>query len=163
RQIVDRRTILHARVFETDGAGDAVAKLSGVLDAVDAGVGVLPAHQERRDVGREALPGRGVSRGGTAEGEAGKLDEDVFNRNIAAADAVQEGAVEPVRNCRDRTEYCIVGRGEVVELEVALTIGTHHAIFGRGAGIDLQRHARARDEVVEVPVALAGVTAPRRS
>src|SRR5262249_60504487 len=98
---------------------------------------------------------------GLAEWEAGELDEHVSNRHIAAADAVKRGPAETGRNGRS-AETVVVGSAEVVELEVALAIGADHAIFGRGAGIDLQRHARARNEVVEVPVALAGIAAPGR-
>src|SRR6185312_10025368 len=53
-QIVDGGTIPHGRVIETDRGRYAVAELGGVLDVVDAGVGVVAAEQVRVDVAREA-------------------------------------------------------------------------------------------------------------
>src|SRR5262245_5913081 len=38
REIVDRSSVLRARIFEADSSGHAVAELGGVLDVVDAGI-----------------------------------------------------------------------------------------------------------------------------
>ena len=88
-QIVDGGAIPHGRVVETDRGRHAVAELGGVLDVVDAGVGVVAAEQARIDVAREAVPRRRVGRRRLTEGEAGELDEEIFNRDVAAAGGVQ--------------------------------------------------------------------------
>ena len=41
----------------------------------------------------------------------------------------------------------------VAELEVSLTEGADDAVFGRGTGIDRQRHTRTGGEVVAIAVA----------
>ena len=51
---------------------------------------------------------------------------------------------------------------EVVELEVALTEGADHAVFGGGTGIDRQRHTGAGDEIVAKAVLLAEIAVPCR-
>ena len=88
-QIVDGGAIPHGRIVETDRGRYAVAELGGVLDVVDAGVGIVAAEQARGDVARETLPRRRVGRGGLTEGEAGELDEEIFDRDVAAARDVQ--------------------------------------------------------------------------
>src|SRR5207244_6957815 len=89
-QIVDSRAIPDGRVIETDRSRYAVAELEGVLDVVDAGVGIIAAEQARVDVARETVPGRRISRRRLTEGEAGELDEDIFDRDIAVARAVKQ-------------------------------------------------------------------------
>ena len=84
-QVVDGGAVPHGRIIETDRGRYAVAELGGVLNVVDAGVGILAAEQVRGDVARETLPRRGVGRGGFAEGEAGELEKDVLDCDIAAA------------------------------------------------------------------------------
>ena len=84
-QIVDSGAIPDGRIVETDRGRYAVAELGGVLDVVDAGVGVVAAEQARADVARKAVPGGRVSRRGLTEGEAGELDEEVLDGDIAAA------------------------------------------------------------------------------
>ena len=99
-QIVDGGAIPDGRVVETDRGRHAVAELGGVLDVVDAGVGVVAAEQARVDVAREAVPGRRVGRRRLTEGEAGELDEEIFNRDVATA-----GDGQRVRRCaRERIE-----------------------------------------------------------
>jgi len=55
-----------------------------------------------------------------------------------------------------------VAVSEVLELEVTLAEGADDAVFGRGAGIDRQRHARTGKEIVEIAVSLAEITVPGR-
>ena len=50
----------------------------------------------------------------------------------------------------------------VRELEVSLTEGADHAVFGGGAGINRQRHTRTGSEVVAIAVALTEIAVPRR-
>ena len=90
RQVVNRGAVEHGRIIEADAAGHAVAKLGGVLDVVHAGDGVFAAEQERAVVARITIPGRRVGRRRLTEGEAGELQEHVFDRDIAAADGIKQ-------------------------------------------------------------------------
>src|ERR1700687_2218465 len=86
RQVEERGTFERDRIFQTNGAGHAVTKLSGVLDVVYAGDGGVAAEQERGVVARITMPRRRIGRGRFAEGEAGELDEHELDRDIAFAD-----------------------------------------------------------------------------
>src|SRR6202008_3491124 len=90
REVEHGGAVEHGRIIETDGGRHAVAELSGVLDVVYAGDGVMTAEQERRVVARIAMPGRRIGRGRLTEGEAGELNERKFNRDIAAAGGVKQ-------------------------------------------------------------------------
>src|SRR6202008_365665 len=95
-----------------------------------------------------------------AEGEAGKLDEDVLDRDIAAADAIEQVATEAANGRRRRADRRRVGVAEVIELEVALGEGSDDAVFAGGTGIDRECHTGTALEVIRKPVALAGVAVP---
>src|SRR5207237_70149 len=152
-------TVKHGRIIEADSARHAVAELRGVLDVVNTGDVVGTAHQERVVVARIAVPGRRVGRSRLTEGEPSELDEDHFNRDVAAT-----SGIEGVRRAsRERGERARIARSEVVELEVGLTEGTDNAIFGGGTGINRQRHTRTGREVIAVAIALAQITRPGRS
>src|SRR6266404_5057578 len=87
--VPESRAVPHRRIVEADAGGHAVAELGGVLDVVYAGIGVVAAEQARVDVAWKAVPGRRVGRRGLTEGEAGKLDEEIFDRDIATARGVE--------------------------------------------------------------------------
>src|SRR5262249_11033693 len=106
---------------------------------------------------------RRIGRGRLTEGEAGELDEDVLNRDIAAARAAEGGVVEAAEDTRSGRDNRRVRRSEVLELEVALSEGADDAIFGGGAGINRQRHTRTAIELVLEAVALARIAAVGRS
>src|SRR6202048_556525 len=160
RQVVDRGAVEHGRIIETDGAGHAVAELGGVLDVVYAGDGVMTADQVRRVVARIAIPWRRIGRGGLTEGEPGELNERIFNRDIAAADGVEQLTVighvggEAVRVER--------AAAEGAELEVALQERANDAIFRRGTRIDGQRHTRTGSKGIAIAITNAQIAAPRR-
>ena len=162
-QIVDRSAIPDRRIIEANRARYAVAELRSVLDVIEAGVGVIAAQQVRADVARKTVPRSRVGRRGLTEGEAGKLDEGIFNRDVTTTRGVKERSVDAAA----REGSCgglarVVARAVVVELEVALTEGTDNAVFRCGAGINSQRQTGAGDEVVAIPVILAEVAAPGR-
>ena len=159
-QVVDGGAIPDGRIVETDRGRYAVAELGGVLDVVDAGVGVVAAEQARIDVAREAVPGRRVGRRRLTEGEAGELDEEIFDRDIAAASGGQQRAVDGRAGVERRRRGWSMPK--LLELEVALAEGADHAVFGRGTGIDRQRHTGAGDEVIAIAVLLAEIAAPGR-
>src|SRR5206468_1123612 len=139
-EIVDGRAIPDGRVIETDRSRYAVAELEGVLDVVDAGVGILTAEQGRVDVARETVPGRRISRRRLTEGEAGELDEEIFDRDIAVARGVKQlRVVAEVGREGVGVERAAAQRGE---LKITLAEGANHTVLGRGAGIDRQRHTR---------------------
>src|SRR6185369_14414832 len=124
-QIVDSGAIPYLRIVETDRGRYAVAELGGVLDVVDAGVGVVAAEQARVDVARETVPGRRISRRRLTEGEAGELDEEIFDRDIAAACGVQQVRIDA--GCRENRR--IDGAAtEIVELEITLAEGADHSV-----------------------------------
>jgi len=161
-QIVDGGAIPHGRVVETDRGRHAVAELGGVLDVVDAGVGIVAAEQARSDIAREAVPRCRVGRGGLTKGEAGELDEEVFDRHIAATSGGQKSTVEGRTGLLRRRRVAGVARSEILELEVTLAEGADHAVFGRGTGIDRQRHTRTGEEVIVIAVPLAEIAVPCR-
>src|SRR3954453_22153535 len=72
-EIVKRCALPNGRVVQPDGRGYAVAELGGVLNVVDAGIGVLAPEQKRREIPGKALPRRGIARSRLAEGEPGEL------------------------------------------------------------------------------------------
>ena len=119
---------------------------------------LLPPSRLALDVAREAVPRRRVGRRRLTEGEAGELDEEIFNRDVAAARDVQRVR----QSARERRERGRIGAAEIVELEVALAEGANHAVLGRGAGIHRQRQTGAGNEVIAVAVLLAEVTVPGR-
>ena len=160
-QIVDGSAIPDGRIVQTDRGRHAVAELGGVLDVVEAGVGIVAAEQARVDVARETVPGGRISRRGLTEGEAGELDEKIFDRDITAASAGELRRVEEsgARHQRRRVPRAVV---EVVELEVTLAEGAYHAVLGRGAGINRQCHTGTGDEIIGIAVLLTEIAVPGR-
>ncbi len=85
-KVPDSGTVERDRVIQTNAAGHPVAELPSVLDVVDTGDGVFAAEQERGVVARITIPGRRIGRRRLTEGEAGELQEHIFDRDIAFAD-----------------------------------------------------------------------------
>src|SRR5213078_2542716 len=142
------------RIIETDGARHAVSELRSVLDVVDTGDVVGTAHQERVVVARIAVPGCRVGRRRLTERETSELDEHHFNRDVTTASGGEQRVIQASSRA-DRVRR--VARSKVLELEVALTEGADHAVFGGGTGINRDRQTRTGVEVIAVAVALAGV------
>src|SRR5262249_22086569 len=129
----------YGRVVETDRGRHAGPEVGGILDVVDAGVGIVAAEQVRRVVARERVPWRRVSRGRFTEGKARELNEEQLRRNVAAArDVKQLGVVAKAGIQAVRVES-ISSQG--AELNVGLTEGADHAVFGRGTRIEGERQA----------------------
>ena len=93
RQIVDVGAVPDHGIVKTDGAGHAIAELRGVLNVVDAGIGVLTAEQKGREIPGETLPWRGIGGCRLAEGEAGELEEDILRRYVAFTRLVQQAGI----------------------------------------------------------------------
>src|SRR4051794_18191659 len=128
----------HGRIIETDGARHAVTELGGVLDVVDAGDGVMAAHQERVVVAWIAIPRSRESRRRLTEGETSELDEHHFNRDVTFARTVEQaggGANRGRAGEQGRVDRAVALGGE---LEVTLTEGADHAVFRGSAGINRQ-------------------------
>src|SRR5439155_25699490 len=105
---------------------------------------------------------RGIGRCGLTEGEAGELDEEIFNRDVATARRGEQSAVERGAAEEGRCGAAGVARTEILELEVTLAERANHAVFGRGTGIDRQCQARTGEEVVAIAVLLAEIAVPGR-
>ena len=93
REVVHRRAVINCRIVEADGAGHAVTELGSVLDVVSAGDGIVTTEQVRRRVAWKTMPRRCIGRGRLTEGEAGKLQEKLFEsrrrRRQAGSDCYQ--------------------------------------------------------------------------
>src|SRR5947209_4962947 len=93
-QIVERRALPNGWVVQPDRSRHPVAELRGVLNVVDAGIGILATEQEGREIAGKTLPRRGIGGSGLTEGEACELNEHIFDRDITAAGHVQQRAVK---------------------------------------------------------------------
>src|SRR5262249_29175574 len=138
-----------------------VAELRGVLDVVNAGDGVVTTDQVRAVVARKAVPRSRKGRSRLTEGEARELDERELDRDIAAADGIEQVDAADRRSRADALG--VKGTpAERIHREVALTKGADDAIFRGGAGINRQRQTGTGDDLVLETVLLPGVTIPSR-
>src|ERR1700733_11053052 len=111
-------TVILGRIVKADGTGHAVAELRSVLDVVYTRDGVVTAEQKRRVLAAQiTMPGRRIGRGRLTEGEAGELDEQVFDDDRAAARGVERDVVAQVGIEHGRVE---AAAAQGVEREVAL-------------------------------------------
>ena len=131
--------------------------MRGVLDVVHTSDRVVAAEQVGRVVARIAVPRRRISRRRLTEGEAGELQEHVFDTDVTAADAIKHATAQ-TRGLGRNAEVDGARRTVVVELPVALGEGADNAVLGGGTGINRQRHTGTGVEVVEVTVALTEIT-----
>src|SRR4051812_6227194 len=79
----------------------------------------------------------------------------ISTATVTSASLGQECVVE--RRVGERGRRSKVAASEVLELEVALTEGADHAVFGGGTGINRDRHTGTGVEVIAEAIALASV------
>ena len=163
-QVGDGSRLVNSLIFERDGARHAVAELSGVGELVHTGHRAAAAGQTVEVVSRIVGPRGRELRDCLTHREAGELDEGVVDAERTAGDRAGVGVLRG-RSGRNRSaaaEGLVNGRtGRCGVAAVAagrpgegrIEIGANHAVFGRGARIDVEIFTGTSGVVVGIAVA----------
>ena len=160
-------------IFSRERRRHALAEVGRVRELGDAGNGAAAADEVVGDVAGIVGPGRVELRHGLTHREAGELDEGVVHaertgRGVAIGAVHRTGAVrtdeagarsvEAERTAVLGSTRCRTGAGVVAGRpgEDAVEEGANHAVFGRGAGVDVQVFTSAEGVVVHQAVASTG-------
>ena len=137
--VVVTSLIVLGRILSADRNRHAIAELGGIDELVHASDVPPPPIEDRRVVARIVGPGSAERRDGFTHREAGELDEGVVHADRTGS-AARDAVVACQRRCRSASKRCTgVGRIAVeVQLKVGIEEGANHAVFGGGAGIDVQ-------------------------
>ncbi len=145
-EILHAGLIVGRLILGRQGQRHAVAELRGVGELVDAGDRATAADEAVEIVARIVGPRRRELRDRLTHGEAGELDEGVIDADRAGGDTARAGVVRSSRRSDRRVDRraCRGARAIAVRgpAEGRIEEGANHAVFGRGAGVDVQVFTR---------------------
>src|SRR5947209_4613801 len=98
----------------------------------------------------------------TYQGKSGELDEQELRRQIARTRAVVEDRAAQRNGFYGRPDVDAVASAFSGRGGVDLPKGPHHAIFGRGSGINRQRHTGIVIVLIHESILYGGVAVPER-